>query len=170
MPHKVLMRMPGVEPGSQAWEACMIPLHYMRSHLCSTAAACYAGLPSLGARPPSRARACDARVGPGVQRALAGCLRRLSARAPCLSRARDTSMGGLYDTATRHALPSLLYCRSMVRRSDARVGPGVQRALAGCLRRLSARAPCIKRRSAGCCKARCACRESSPGHKHGGLV
>ena len=22
--------MPGVEPGSQAWEACMIPLHYMR--------------------------------------------------------------------------------------------------------------------------------------------
>ena len=25
------LRMPGVEPGSQAWEACMIPLHYMRS-------------------------------------------------------------------------------------------------------------------------------------------
>ena len=25
------MRMPGVEPGSQAWEACMIPLHYMRN-------------------------------------------------------------------------------------------------------------------------------------------
>ena len=24
------MRMPGVEAGSQAWEACMIPLHYMR--------------------------------------------------------------------------------------------------------------------------------------------
>lgn len=24
------MRMPGVEPGSQAWEACMIPLHYVR--------------------------------------------------------------------------------------------------------------------------------------------
>ena len=24
------MRMPGVEPGSQAWEACLIPLHYMR--------------------------------------------------------------------------------------------------------------------------------------------
>ena len=24
------LRMPGVEPGSQAWEACMIPLHYMR--------------------------------------------------------------------------------------------------------------------------------------------
>ena len=24
------VRMPGVEPGSQAWEACMIPLHYMR--------------------------------------------------------------------------------------------------------------------------------------------
>ena len=23
------MRMPGVEPGSQAWEACMMPLHYM---------------------------------------------------------------------------------------------------------------------------------------------
>ena len=22
--------MPGVEPGSQAWEACMMPLHYMR--------------------------------------------------------------------------------------------------------------------------------------------
>ena len=24
------MRMPGVEPGSQAWGACMMPLHYMR--------------------------------------------------------------------------------------------------------------------------------------------
>ena len=24
------MRMPGVEPGSQAWEACMMLLHYMR--------------------------------------------------------------------------------------------------------------------------------------------
>ena len=24
------LRMPGVEPGSQAWEACMMPLHYMR--------------------------------------------------------------------------------------------------------------------------------------------
>ena len=24
------MRMPGVEPGSQAWGACVIPLHYMR--------------------------------------------------------------------------------------------------------------------------------------------
>ena len=24
------MRTPGVEPGSQAWEACMMPLHYMR--------------------------------------------------------------------------------------------------------------------------------------------
>ena len=23
------VRMPGVEPGSQAWEACMMPLHYM---------------------------------------------------------------------------------------------------------------------------------------------
>ena len=29
--HPRKMRMPGVEPGSQAWEACMIPLHYMRS-------------------------------------------------------------------------------------------------------------------------------------------
>ena len=27
-----LMRTPGVEPGSQAWEACMMPLHYVRSH------------------------------------------------------------------------------------------------------------------------------------------
>ena len=25
------LRMPGVEPGSQAWEACTMPLHYMRS-------------------------------------------------------------------------------------------------------------------------------------------
>ena len=24
------MRTPGIEPGSQAWEACMIPLHYVR--------------------------------------------------------------------------------------------------------------------------------------------
>ena len=28
--HPTEMRMPGVEPGSQAWEACMMPLHYMR--------------------------------------------------------------------------------------------------------------------------------------------
>ena len=27
---KLFMRMPGVEPGSQAWEAYMMPLHYMR--------------------------------------------------------------------------------------------------------------------------------------------
>ena len=27
---QVQMRMPGVEPGSQAWEARMMPLHYMR--------------------------------------------------------------------------------------------------------------------------------------------
>jgi hypothetical protein len=24
------MRTPGVEPGPQAWEACMMPLHYVR--------------------------------------------------------------------------------------------------------------------------------------------
>jgi hypothetical protein len=24
------MRMPGIEPGSQAWEACKMPLHYVR--------------------------------------------------------------------------------------------------------------------------------------------
>ena len=29
------MRLPGVEPGAQAWEACVLPLHYRRS--CSTA-------------------------------------------------------------------------------------------------------------------------------------
>ena len=28
------MRTPGVEPGSQAWEACMMPLHYVRWWLC----------------------------------------------------------------------------------------------------------------------------------------
>ena len=27
------LRTPGVEPGSQAWGACMMPLHYVRSHL-----------------------------------------------------------------------------------------------------------------------------------------
>ena len=26
-----IMRTPGVEPGSQAWKACMMPLHYVRS-------------------------------------------------------------------------------------------------------------------------------------------
>ena len=26
------MRLPGVEPGAQAWEACMLPLHYRRSY------------------------------------------------------------------------------------------------------------------------------------------
>ena len=25
-----LLRTPEVEPGSQAWEACMVPLHYVR--------------------------------------------------------------------------------------------------------------------------------------------
>lgn len=25
------MRLPGVKPGAQAWEACMLPLHYRRS-------------------------------------------------------------------------------------------------------------------------------------------
>ena len=29
---KLLMRLPGVEPGAQAWEACMLPLHYRRSY------------------------------------------------------------------------------------------------------------------------------------------
>ena len=29
------MRTPGVEPRSQAWEACMMPLHYVRRCLCS---------------------------------------------------------------------------------------------------------------------------------------
>ena len=29
------MRTPEVEPGSQAWEACMMPLHYVRWCLCS---------------------------------------------------------------------------------------------------------------------------------------
>ena len=24
------MRTPGIEPGAQAWEACMLPLHYER--------------------------------------------------------------------------------------------------------------------------------------------
>ena len=28
---KEAMRTPGVEPGSQAWEACMMALHYVRS-------------------------------------------------------------------------------------------------------------------------------------------
>ena len=38
--HLTEMRMPGVEPGSQAWEACMMPLHYVRSHWPSQGA-CY---------------------------------------------------------------------------------------------------------------------------------
>ena len=28
------MRLPGVEPGAQAWEACMLPLHYRRPCKC----------------------------------------------------------------------------------------------------------------------------------------
>ena len=28
---QIAMRLPGVEPGAQAWEACMLPLHYRRS-------------------------------------------------------------------------------------------------------------------------------------------
>ena len=30
MKYSLQMRLPRVEPGAQAWEACMIPLHYMR--------------------------------------------------------------------------------------------------------------------------------------------
>ena len=29
--HSAHMRQPGVESGAQAWEACMLPLHYWRS-------------------------------------------------------------------------------------------------------------------------------------------
>ena len=31
MKYSLQMRLPGVEPGAQAWEACMLPLHYRRS-------------------------------------------------------------------------------------------------------------------------------------------
>ena len=30
---KLEMRTPGIEPGAQAWEACMLPLHYERLRL-----------------------------------------------------------------------------------------------------------------------------------------
>ena len=36
---KIKMRTPGVEPGSQAWEACMMPLHYVR--LCDASRKCH---------------------------------------------------------------------------------------------------------------------------------
>ena len=40
--------MPGVEPGSQAWEACMIPLHYMRSaRWCVNRPSFFSTIPSL---------------------------------------------------------------------------------------------------------------------------
>ena len=29
------VRTPGIEPGAQAWEACMLPLHYERSRVTS---------------------------------------------------------------------------------------------------------------------------------------
>ena len=38
------VRMPGVEPGSQAWEACMIPLHYMRLGIQVDAVLCLAAM------------------------------------------------------------------------------------------------------------------------------
>ena len=47
--HKYNVRMPGVEPGSQAWEACMMPLHYMR---CAIAA--LKGIPQGRARRSNR--------------------------------------------------------------------------------------------------------------------
>ena len=53
------MRMPGVEPGSQAWEACMMPLHYMRS---GAASWCNIDIGCM----------CPGRVWPGVCPALAG--------------------------------------------------------------------------------------------------
>ena len=56
----VLLRMPGVEPGSQAWEACMMPLHYMRSSgitsLCRALVGALSLSLSLGALVPPWAR------------------------------------------------------------------------------------------------------------------
>ena len=39
------LRTPGIESGSQAWEACMIPLHYVRADSGSDAIACFSDHP-----------------------------------------------------------------------------------------------------------------------------
>ena len=45
------MRMPGVEPGSQAWEACMMPLHYMRcTAIAHSHVRCSLRLPKVNSR------------------------------------------------------------------------------------------------------------------------
>ena len=96
-----LLRTPGVEPGSQAWEACMMPLHYVRSRQrgrrgavewrlsCLVLAAtflffsfCFLAEQSCCVTPSPWGR-CNAHAG---------------------SRTRVTSMGGLYDAATLRAL------------------------------------------------------------------
>ena len=43
------LHMPGVEPGSQAWGACMMPLHYMCS--CQSPRICSRISTTLGAKP-----------------------------------------------------------------------------------------------------------------------
>ena len=163
------MRMPGVEPGSQAWEACMIPLHYMRCwHFSSTElsysdgtaaqptppSSCPQQLPPTWCRQARLGVCCCPQSGSGqrarrpaavrpswqrkVQRQPPPCSCEAARRCPACSglqpvmptarrkrgrhallrlpresrarsahagsRARVTSMGGLYDTATLHAL------------------------------------------------------------------
>ena len=84
--------MPGVEPGSQACEACMIPLHYMRDVFkrCNR---------------PTRITRFDKYTAP------------VNAHAGC--RTRVTGMGALYDTATEHAPHSRTVARTMYARVDA---------------------------------------------------
>ena len=146
------VRMPGVEPGSQAWEACMIPLHYMRAAhppleygraqtntlqspqlaLSKLLGATAFHFKAVGASGPAGADDLTgkARRRPGCPRgschadaaALAHGAARKTGAVPTTtcpihgwgpshpevahagSRARVTSMGGLYDTATLHAL------------------------------------------------------------------
>ena len=48
------MRTPGVEPGSQAWKACMIPLHYVRNAMHAAHLAVWSSgmIPASGAGGP----------------------------------------------------------------------------------------------------------------------
>ena len=117
------MRTPGVEPGSQAWEACMIPLHYVRydmwvrigylktktRHLyCISCWHFIIDVAFLVKCQYTFAFFFSFFFIPIVMIALRKKKKQYHLHAYAGSRTWVTSMGGLYDTATLHALPVML--------------------------------------------------------------
>ena len=124
------MRTPGVEPGSQAWEACMMPLHYVRPHKQGTCLL-------LGAVPSSKSKptykrtlcrkqhvrpqcstpGCSRNPRPGAKTVLADVVAKwLGATQPLRCSIRDARTAGLRST------PGCLWNRrSRVRKSSCTV-------------------------------------------------